>query len=507
MERGRGTSLVLALVLLLSTIAHASAQTFPSRSLGPDRNRRLGGTKISHARRLLAEQVSADASQTAADMDDIGAADVSSAENASKDGAETKQPEPSENGVTWTLEDFLISDDSSDGDESSSKDDEIFYEDSSSSDLSTTAESEATLAPEISVDSSEESSSVISTPAESEETTATDESVDSSSSESDTAQSSSSSSEASPAAGNSVDDDGASTKEADGEPAREEEEQPLAGKGLIKDDLAYGPEIQAFDDVTTDDGVEEAEEAEAEAEAESEEEAEGEEEEVELDEDVGEMYQVAGGGEGGSTASVAGQVGAEVTSTDGGHEAESGAEGAARAEVAGETGAEWTSLDVGASAEQAEGGESEKPAADGRVAAETAKNDLNKGPELQVFDDVNEAAATNADGAEKATVAEGNNDGSSGKEEGGSEEGKAASSEIDNKDGGIDEGLKELIALDAGLTGNPISMVLDGDIEPANKGVEEALEVEGEGKEEGDEKEGHRRVLWMLDNSMELIDA
>ncbi|CAI5536734.1 unnamed protein product [Closterium sp. Naga37s-1] len=114
--------------------------------------------------------------------------------------------------------------------------------------------------------------------------------------------------------------------------------------------------------------------------------------------------------------------------------------------------------------------------------AVAATDDINKGPEPQVFDDVNEPEANNADGTEKATVRDGNTDGSDVES---LEEIKVeASSASDNKEGGgIDEGLKEIIDIDARNTRNPISMILEEDIESATKGAEEVPDVEG-----------HRRV-------------
>ncbi|CAI7773996.1 unnamed protein product [Closterium sp. NIES-53] len=248
-------------------------------------------------------------------------------------------------------------------------------------------------------------------------------------------------------------------------------------------DLGYGPELQAFDDVTEpDDGIAEgaedaAEDTEEDPEDDTEDYSSGmmselgnrriddddEDDDVEWEEDLDFLVKPDE-----EAASAKDERHAEATGEAAGGLAE------------GEGLAEGATAPVAVSDQAEQGG-----------LAVAATDDINKGPEPQVFDDVNEPEANNADGTEKATVRDGNTDGSDVES---LEEIKVeASSASDNKEGGgIDEGLKEIIDIDARNTGNPISMILEEDIESATKGAEEVPDVEG-----------HRRVLWMLENEME----
>ncbi|CAI5457905.1 unnamed protein product [Closterium sp. Yama58-4] len=258
------------------------------------------------------------------------------------------------------------------------------------------------------------------------------------------------------------------------ESSRDAEQQ--GSSELSGGDLGYGPELQAFDDVTepNDRIAEGAEDA-----------AEDAEEEDTDD------YSSGGVSEG---------IGRIEDDDDDDVEWEEDLDFMVKSDD--EAASEKDERRAGATAEaaggMAEGGGLAEEAEQGGLTV-TSTDDMNKRPEPQVFDDVNEPEANNADKADAATVAGGNNEGSN--VEFSEETKEKASSVGDNKEG--DEGLKEIIAFDARTLRNPISMVLEEDIESANKGTEEVQEIEGEGKEESDEKEGHRRVLWMLENAME----
>ncbi|CAI5948524.1 unnamed protein product [Closterium sp. NIES-64] len=225
-------------------------------------------------------------------------------------------------------------------------------------------------------------------------------------------------------------------------------------------DLGYGPELQAFDDVTEpDDGIAEdaAEDAEEDPEDDTEDYSSGmmselgirriddddEDDDVEWEEDLDFLVKPDEEAAPENDARHAG-VTEEVT----GKLAEDGGL------------AEGATAPVAVSDQAEQGGLS------------VAATDDIKGPEPQVFDDVNEPEANNADGTETATVRDGNKEGSDVEA---LEESKVeANSASDNKEGGaIDEGLKEIIDIDTGITRNPISMVLEEDIESATKGADE----------------------------------
>ncbi|CAI5471475.1 unnamed protein product [Closterium sp. Yama58-4] len=242
-------------------------------------------------------------------------------------------------------------------------------------------------------------------------------------------------------------------------------------------DLGYGPELQAFDDVTEpDDGI-----------AEDAEEADDLEEEDDLEEDYSVGMSELGNAKDDDDDDVEWEEDLDFLVKP---DEEAVLEKDATSEAAGGL-AEGGGLADGATAQVAVSDQVEQ----GGLAV-AATDDINKGPEPQVFDDVNEPEANNADGTETATVRDGNKGGSNAEA---LEESKEETSSVsDNKEGGgIEEGLKDIVDIDAGITANPISMVLEEDIEAANKGAEEVPDVEG-----------HRRVLWMLENALDTeMDA